>query len=53
MKKLFKIQSSYQPVGEPLQAIMKLREGLNDAEVHQTLLGVTSSGKTFTITQFY
>ncbi len=49
MKKLFKLQSSYQPAGDQPQAIMKLLEGLNDGEVHQTLLGVTGSGKTFTI----
>jgi len=49
VKKLFKLQSSYQPAGDQPQAIMKLLEGLNDGEVHQTLLGVTGSGKTFTI----
>jgi excinuclease ABC subunit B len=49
VKKLFKLQSSYQPTGDQPQAIMKLLEGLNNGEVHQTLLGVTGSGKTFTI----
>ncbi len=48
MKK-FKIQSRYQPAGDQPTAIKQLVEGLNDGEVHQTLLGVTGSGKTFTI----
>ncbi|NOQ35438.1 MAG: excinuclease ABC subunit UvrB [Methylococcaceae bacterium] len=49
MKKQFKIQSNYQPAGDQPEAIAQLLEGLNDGEVHQTLLGVTGSGKTFTI----
>ncbi|HHA18773.1 MAG TPA: excinuclease ABC subunit B, partial [Methylophaga sp.] len=49
MKKQFKIQSRYQPAGDQPTAIKQLVEGLNDGEVHQTLLGVTGSGKTFTI----
>ncbi len=49
MKKQFNLQSSYQPAGDQPQAITRLVEGLNDGEVHQTLLGVTGSGKTFTI----
>ncbi len=49
MKKQFNLQSSYQPAGDQPQAITKLVEGLCDGEVHQTLLGVTGSGKTFTI----
>ncbi len=49
MKKLFKLQSSYNPAGDQPQAIAKLLAGLNNGEVHQTLLGVTGSGKTFTI----
>jgi excinuclease ABC subunit B len=49
VKKQFNLQSSYQPAGDQPQAIAKLVEGLNDGEVHQTLLGVTGSGKTFTI----
>ncbi|KAF3977228.1 MAG: excinuclease ABC subunit UvrB [Methylococcales symbiont of Iophon sp. n. MRB-2018] len=49
MKKKFKIQSHYQPAGDQPKAIQQLIEGLNDGEVHQTLLGVTGSGKTFTI----
>ncbi len=45
----FKIQSPYQPAGDQPQAIKQLVEGLNDGEKFQTLLGVTGSGKTFTI----
>ncbi|BBL59002.1 excinuclease ABC subunit UvrB [Methylomonas koyamae] len=48
-QKPFKIQSRYQPAGDQPAAIRQLVEGINDGEVHQTLLGVTGSGKTFTI----
>ena len=47
--KAFKIHSHYQPAGDQPAAIKQLVEGLNDGELHQTLLGVTGSGKTFTI----
>ncbi|MDD5461915.1 MAG: excinuclease ABC subunit UvrB [Methylococcales bacterium] len=49
MKKQFKIYSQFKPAGDQPTAIKALIEGLNDGEVHQTLLGVTGSGKTFTI----
>ncbi len=49
MQKSFKLQSAYQPAGDQPTAIRQLVEGINDGEVHQTLLGVTGSGKTFTI----
>jgi len=49
VKKQFKIQSRYQPAGDQPTAIKQLVEGLGDGEVHQSLLGVTGSGKTFTI----
>jgi excinuclease ABC subunit B len=49
VKKEFKIHSRFQPAGDQPAAITQLSEGLNDGEVHQTLLGVTGSGKTFTI----
>ncbi|NOS88475.1 MAG: excinuclease ABC subunit UvrB [Methylococcaceae bacterium] len=49
MKKPFKIHSRFQPAGDQPTAIQALVDGLNDGEVHQTLLGVTGSGKTFTI----
>src|SRR3989442_4840448 len=41
--------SSYQPAGHQPQAIAKLTEGLLAGAKHQTLLGVTGSGKTFTV----
>jgi len=47
--KAFKIESRYQPAGDQPTAIAQLVEGIHDGEVHQTLLGVTGSGKTFTI----
>ncbi len=49
MKKKFKIQSRYQPAGDQPTAINQLVDGLQDGELHQTLLGVTGSGKTFTM----
>ena len=49
MSKLFKIRSPFKPAGDQPTAIKQLVEGLADGEVHQTLLGVTGSGKTFTI----
>ena len=49
LKKEFKIHSRFSPAGDQPTAIAALVEGLSDGEVHQTLLGVTGSGKTFTI----
>ena len=45
----FKIVSEYEPMGDQPEAIRQLVEGLNRGEKAQTLLGVTGSGKTFTI----
>jgi len=45
----FKIKSNYKPAGDQPQAIEKLVESLNKGNRHQTLLGVTGSGKTYTI----
>ncbi len=45
----FQIQSSYTPAGDQPGAIAQLTEGINEGEKHQVLLGVTGSGKTFTI----
>lgn len=45
----FKLNSNYRPAGDQPQAIKQLVEGLNLGEQHQTLLGVTGSGKTFTM----
>ncbi|MBO4797053.1 MAG: DEAD/DEAH box helicase family protein, partial [Verrucomicrobia bacterium] len=46
---MFELVSSYAPSGDQPQAIAKLVEGVRSGERHQTLLGVTGSGKTFTI----
>ncbi len=45
----FQITSQYVPTGDQPQAIAQLKEGVNAGMPHQTLLGVTGSGKTFTI----
>jgi len=45
----YKIESSYKPTGDQPEAIRQLSDGLEDGELFQTLLGVTGSGKTFTI----
>ena len=45
----FKLTSEFEPTGDQPQAIKQLVEGLNSGEENQVLLGVTGSGKTFTI----
>ena len=45
----FDIVSDFQPTGDQPEAISQLVEGINENEEYQTLLGVTGSGKTFTI----
>ena len=45
----FKINSDYIPTGDQPKAIASLVQGLNDKLKHQTLVGVTGSGKTFTM----
>lgn len=45
----FKVVSDYQPTGDQPEAIRQLAEGLKNGERFQTLLGVTGSGKTFTM----
>ena len=47
--KKFKIHSKYAPSGDQPKAIKELVEGLNEGDDAQTLLGITGSGKTFTI----
>jgi len=46
---MFELISEYKPTGDQPQAIEKLVKGINDGEKFQTLLGVTGSGKTFTM----
>jgi excinuclease ABC subunit B len=45
----FQLVTSYQPAGDQPQAIARLLAGLAQGFRHQTLLGVTGSGKTFTL----
>lgn len=45
----FRVASDFEPSGDQPQAIEKLVEGIHDGLMHQTLLGVTGSGKTFTM----
>ena len=46
---MFKLTSKFKPTGDQPQAIAKLTQGLKNGLKHQTLLGVTGSGKTFSI----
>ena len=45
----FKLNSEYEPTGDQPEAIRQLTEGIENGEPAQTLLGVTGSGKTFTM----
>ena len=45
----FKLQSEFKPTGDQPEAIRQLTDGINSKEKFQTLLGVTGSGKTFTV----
>ncbi|WP_050906369.1 excinuclease ABC subunit UvrB [Vibrio campbellii] len=49
MSKVYELVSEYQPSGDQPTAIKQLLEGLDSGLAHQTLLGVTGSGKTFTL----
>ncbi len=49
MSKRFELNSDYKPAGDQPEAIASLVEGLDGGLMYQTLLGVTGSGKTFTI----
>ena len=46
---MFELSAPYQPAGDQPQAIAKLVEGVLSGATHQTLVGVTGSGKTFTV----
>ena len=46
---MFKLESEFKPTGDQPEAINELVKGLNDGKKFQTLLGVTGSGKTFTM----
>ena len=47
----FKVSSDYQPRGDQVTAIAELMDGVRAGQKHQVLLGVTGSGKTFTMTK--
>ncbi|HHP5494355.1 excinuclease ABC subunit UvrB [Aeromonas veronii] len=49
MSKLFKLASQFKPAGDQPAAIAQLLDGIESGLAHQTLLGVTGSGKTFTM----
>lgn len=49
MSKLFQLVSQFQPAGDQPEAIARLLDGIESGLAHQTLLGVTGSGKTFTM----
>ena len=46
---MFKLHSEYKPTGDQPQAIEYLSNGIKEGKKFQTLLGVTGSGKTFTM----
>ena len=46
---MFKLHSKYKPTGDQPEAIRKLVDGINNGEKNQVLMGVTGSGKTFTM----
>ena len=48
-QQIFKLHSEYQPTGDQPQAIEKLVKGFKEGNQFETLLGVTGSGKTFTM----
>jgi excinuclease ABC subunit B len=48
-KKLFTLASDFKPTGDQPAAIKALNKGLNNGLRHQTLLGATGTGKTFTM----
>ena len=46
---MFKLHSGFKPTGDQPEAIKKLVDGINKGEKNQVLMGVTGSGKTFTM----
>ena len=49
MRQRFQLKSPFKPAGDQPQAIEAIVQGLNSGEAYQALLGVTGSGKTFSI----
>ncbi len=48
MARKFQLETEFEPTGDQPEAIDALIQGIEDGLMHQTLLGVTGSGKTFT-----
>jgi len=48
---IFQVESKFKPAGDQLKAVQKLTAGINKGAKYQTLLGVTGSGKTFTVAE--
>ena len=49
MESIFDLQSPYEPAGDQISAIQELVDGIKQGKKHQTLLGATGTGKTFTM----
>jgi len=49
MARKFQLKSAFSPKGDQPKAIKKLLDGINSGVKYQTLIGVTGSGKTFTL----
>ena len=49
MSSIFQLESPFTPAGDQPQAIKELVDGINNGEKNQVLLGVTGSGKTYTM----
>ena len=49
MARKFQLKSAFSPKGDQPKAIKKLLDGINSGAKYQTLIGVTGSGKTFTL----
>ena len=49
LPRVFQLEASYEPAGDQPEAIARLVDGLESGLAHQTLLGVTGSGKTFSV----
>ncbi|MDI2586656.1 excinuclease ABC subunit UvrB [Psychrobacillus sp. NEAU-3TGS] len=49
MEQIFDLQAPYEPAGDQIEAIKELVKGVQEGKKHQTLLGATGTGKTFTI----
>ncbi|WP_342598842.1 excinuclease ABC subunit UvrB [Psychrobacillus sp. FSL H8-0483] len=49
MEQIFDLQAPYEPAGDQIEAIKELVKGVKEGKKHQTLLGATGTGKTFTI----